>query len=64
MMLAKAAAKLIPRDKGKPEKDLPWANAHADDERLRKPHGPAVEAERVPTSRKAPLSFHRPTGRK
>lgn len=65
MMLAKAAAKLIPRDTThKAEREAPWTKDRRDDDLLKKPHGPAVKAARMPMARKAPLSFHKPSGRK
>lgn len=64
MMLAKAAAKLSPREPVKPEHNVPWKHDRRDEDLLKKPHGPTVNAGRIPTARKAPLSFHKPTGRK
>ncbi|MCC6153015.1 MAG: hypothetical protein IT367_04620 [Candidatus Hydrogenedentes bacterium] len=63
MMLAKAAAKLSSRNAlVKPV--APWIKMHGEDELRKKPHGPTVSAPRMPSARKAPLSFHRPSGRK
>lgn len=65
MMLAKAAAKLASRDSTvKPAHNVPWANDRHGDELLKRPHGPSVKAGRIPAARKAPLSFHKPSGRK
>lgn len=63
MMLAKAAAKLATgRSAVKP--NTPWANTRRADELLKRPHGPMIDRGRRPFGRKAPLSFHKPTGRK
>ena len=65
MMLAKAAAKLASRETVvRPESKAPWAKVRRDDELLKKPHGPMVNTGRIPTARKAPLSFHKPSGRR
>jgi len=65
MKLAKAAAKLITHDSlVNPENKAPWDRARRDDELLKKPHGPTVNTGRIPTARKAPLSFHKPSGRR
>ena len=65
MMFEKAAAKLATRDTVvKLESKAPWAKVRRDYELLKKPHGPTVNMGRIPTARKAPLSFHKPSGRR
>ena len=63
MMLAKAAAKLASRNTlVKPA--APWFTVHGENELRKKPHTTKVSAPRMPSARKAPLSFHKPSGRK